>query len=195
MTNRILLLVLVAVALPTLASAKTAPATRSAATLPAVKSLSPEEVKALSMDDMLKNGAQFVKDMESTVRSVLDTMAVAVKANDFTRINCVSESLTIMKGLMRLSGQNELALREQVVNRNRAGAEHEYVKLHIASQRVVQMQAQASSCGGPGGDTIFAGSPIVEREFDADLPMEEMKKVLWNWFVTIEPPPSASPFY
>jgi hypothetical protein len=180
---------------PVLAVAKAPGTGGTASTLPPVRSLGPDDLKALSFDDMVRNGGKYVKDMEKSVQGVLDSMALAVKANDFARINCISEALTVMKGLMRLSGQNELALREAVVGRNRAGAEHEYVKLHLASQRTAQMQAQASSCGGPGADTIFTGSPVVQQDFDKDLPMDEMKKVLWNWFVNLEPPPSASPFY
>lgn len=188
-------MLMAALSLSVTAYAKAPAPGRPATNLPAVKNLGPEELKALSMDDMLKNGAAFVKDMDSTVGSVLDTMALAVKSNDFARINCISETLTVIKGLMRLSGQNELALREQVIGRNRPGAEHEYVKLHIASQRVMQLQAQAASCGGPGGDTVFAGRPIVERDFATDLPLDETRQVLTEWFASIEPPPSASPFY
>ena len=144
---------------------------------------------------MLSTGEIAVREMNDVVREVLDSLAEARKNNDFQRMNCVGEVLTTIKGLLRLSDQNTMSLRERVISRDRTGAEHEYVKISIARGKVLELQAQAKGCGGPSSETVFEGTPLVERNFDKDLPLEEPTAGLSQPAVTIEPPPSASPYF
>jgi hypothetical protein len=157
--------------------------------------LKPQDVQALGLDDMLAEGERSVQYMNQTARDVLDTLAVARKANDFARMNCIGTALTSIKGLLRISDQNSLSLRERVIGRDRAGAEHEFVKIRIARQKVTELLGRARSCGGPSGDTVFEGGAIVEKQFDDDLPQEDVRMALYQPVFSDLPPPSASPFY
>ena len=157
--------------------------------------LKPEQLKAMTLDQMLTDGETAVKEMDELVKNVLDGLAEAQGAKDFQRMNCISDVLTTIKGLMRLSEQNALSLRERVIAKDRAGAEHEFVKLSIARSKVAELHAQAKGCGGPAGETVFEGSPLVDRIFDQDLPVEEARSGLQMPAIVIEPPPSASPYY
>jgi hypothetical protein len=162
---------------------------------PTVTQLKPEELKAMSLEQMLDTGERAVAAMNEMVKQVLDGLEDAQGAKDFQRINCIGETLTTIKGLMRLSEQNALTLRERVIARDRPGAEHEFVKLTIARNKLIELHAQAKGCGGPAGETVFEGAPIVDRMFDADLPTEDPRAGLDLPAVQLDPPPSASPYY
>lgn len=162
---------------------------------PPAQVLTPEQIKSMSFEAMLAAGEAAVKEMNGLVKEVLDGLQEAQSAKDFQRMKCISESLTTIKGLMRLSEQNALTLRERVIARDRAGAEHEFVKVSIARNKVVELHAQSKGCGGPAGETFFEGAPRVERTFDKDLPVEDARDSLERVVVVMDPPPSASPYY
>lgn len=159
------------------------------------KSLKPQDLQAMSLEEMLADGERTVLDMNNTVREVLDTLASARKANDFARMNCIGTALSSIKGLLRISDQNALSLRERVMARDRPAAEHEFVKMRIARQKATELRAQARSCGGPSGETVFEGQAVVEKDFDEDLPLEDVRTALTDPAYNPDPPPSASPFY
>ncbi len=182
-------LVIVAVAAPAFANPK-----RDHVVVEA-KSLKPQDLQAMTLEEMLTEGEKSVQDMNLTVREVLDSLASARKANDFARMNCIGTSLSSIKGLLRISDQNALSLRERVIARDRPGAEHEFVKMRIARQKVGELMSQARSCGGPSGDTVFEGEAVVEKDFAEDLPIEDVRTALNEPVFSTEAPPSASPFY
>jgi len=162
---------------------------------PETKSIKPQDLQAMSLEDMLSEGEKTVTDMNGIVREVLDTLAAARKGNDFARMNCIGTALSSIKGLLRISDQNALALRERVIARDRPGAEHEFVKVRIARQKVAEQLAQARSCGGPSGETTFSGDAVVEKDFADDLPFEDVRTALTEPVFSLDAPPSASPFY
>jgi len=157
--------------------------------------LKPEELKAMSTDAMLQSGDAAVKTINDRVTVAMAMLGEARERKDAQRMNCLSDILTTMKGLARLAEQNNQTLRERVAARDRTASEHEFVKMMIARNKVIQLHAQAKGCGGMAGETIFEGAPLVERLFDKDLPLESGSDSLWVPMITTEPPPSASPYY
>jgi hypothetical protein len=162
---------------------------------PPSPALSPEVVRAMSTDEMLRKGEKWVQETGQTIRQVLDAMAEARKQNDFQKMNCIGQALTSLKGLMKLSDQNAISLREKTIAGDRVGAEHEYAKLWIARNKVDDLLAQARGCGGPSGETVYDGTTVVEVDFDDDLPWDDGRLGLSDPLINMEPPPSASPFY
>mgnify|MGYP000917373816 CR=1 FL=1 len=159
------------------------------------QSLKPQDLQAMSLEEMLSKGEKAVAEMNAVIREVLDALTAAKKTSDFAKMNCIGTALSSIKGLLRITDQNTLALREFVMGRDRAGAEHEYVKIHIAREKVRDLAAQARSCGGPSGDTVFGGQAVVEQDFSEDLPREDVRVALTQPVFSLDPPPSASPFY
>ncbi|HOU53208.1 MAG TPA: hypothetical protein PLQ97_04695 [Myxococcota bacterium] len=153
------------------------------------------DLQAMSMEEMTRRADRLVEEMDRAVKDVLGLLSQAVAANDFTRINSVNQTLTMMKGLLRISGQNAISLREAVASRDRAGAEHEFVKLHIARNRILALRDQAQASGGTSGETLFLGSPLVERQFADDLPQADVADGLQEVAIDLMVPPSASPYY
>jgi hypothetical protein len=192
--NAMRILVVILAALLTASAALAAPTGSGGKGATSTTVLKPDDLRAMSMEQMLSSGEAAVTEMNELVNQVLEGLSEAQKRNDIQRMNCVSDVLTTIKGLMRLSEQNALSLRERVIAKDRAGAEHEYVKLSIARNKVVELHAQSKGCGTPGGETVFEGAPVVDRVFDRDLPLEEGRTGLDHPAITIEPPPSASPY-
>lgn len=157
--------------------------------------LRPEEIKSLSLDTMLVKGEGFVKEMQEYVKDILAMSAKARDQKDFERMNCINAIMNTIKGLLRVSEQNALSLRERVIAKDRSGAEHEFIKIAIARNRIMELHAEAKGCGGPGSELIFEGTPIVEKQFDPDLPTDNARTGLDRPIIVIEPPPSASPYY
>ncbi len=157
--------------------------------------LKPEQLQALSLDEMLAQGEVAARLANERVTSAMGMLGDAREANDVQRINCLSDYLTTMKGLARLADQNLQTLRERVAARDRTAAEHEYVKVMIARNKVLQMYSQAKGCGGVAQETIFEGEPLVEQVFDRELPLGSGSDNLGIPMISVEPPPSASPYY
>lgn len=157
--------------------------------------LKPEELKAMSTDTMLQSGDAGVKIINDRVTAMMAMLGDARESKDAQRMNCLSDILTTMKGLARLAEQNNQTLRERVAARDRTASEHEFVKMMIARNKVIQLHAQGKGCVGMAGETIFEGEPLVERLFDKDMPLESGSENLWVPVITTEPPPSASPYY
>ena len=157
--------------------------------------LRPDELKSMTMESMLASGEAYLKDIRQMSAQVVTGLDEAKGRKDFARINCIGEVLTAVKGLARLTEQNATSLRERVAAKDRAGAEHEYVKITIARNKVIDMHAQSRSCGGASAETVFEGAPQIEKAFDADLPRENPSAGLEVPAIVVEPPPSASPYY
>ena len=116
--------------------------------------LKPDDLKAMGLDTMLSSGESYVKEMNDLVRGVLNELGSARDGKDFQRMNCLGDVLTTLKGLLRLSEQNAITLRERVIAKDRTGAEHEFVKLSIARNKVVELHAQDKGCGSGGTEKI-----------------------------------------
>jgi len=164
------------------------------AVAPSAATLTAAQLKTMSLEQMQAKGEEMVAETRVIASKVLDALSAAQKEKDFQRLNCIGDVMTTVKGLVRLSEQNGLSLRERVIAKDRAAAEHEFIKISISRNKAIDMQAQAKGCGGPGGDTVFEGAPLVERLFDKDLPQDD-NLFVYDPVVIIDPPPSASPQY
>lgn len=162
---------------------------------PGTRVLKPSELKAMSLDVMKSNGDKYLGDMRSLVADVLNGLSEARKSGDPQTVKCVTGALTTVKGLMRLSEQNGIGLQESVIANDRTKAQHEFVKLTIARNKMIELHAQAKGCGGPDAETMFEGDVVLERIFDEDLPVEDARAGLDLPVIILSMPPSSSPFF
>ena len=94
--------------------------------------LTSAQLKSMSLEQMQSRGEEMVAETRAIAGKVLDALSDAQKEKDFERLNCIGDVMTTVKGLVRLSEQNGLSLRERVIAKDRAGAEHEFIKLSIS---------------------------------------------------------------
>jgi hypothetical protein len=136
-----------------------------------------------------------VERMHKMVSEGFKELEEARKAQNISRVNCVNDALTAMKGLLRLAESNFLAMQE-AASRNDAGdVEHEYVKISIAFNKCEELYGQLQGCGGPSTGGAIDGKPYIEKQVDPDMPDVDPTAELDDIPMSIEDPPSASPFF
>ncbi|NOZ00314.1 MAG: hypothetical protein GXP54_00295 [Deltaproteobacteria bacterium] len=157
--------------------------------------LKPSELRTMSLSQMKTRGEKYLGEMRGLVTNVLQGLAEARQAGDPQTVKCVSDTLSTIKGLMRLSEQNGIGLSESVIANDRAKAQHEFVKMTIARNKMIELHAQAKGCGGPDVENAFEGAVVLDRIFDEDLPFEDAKAGLDLPMIILALPPSSSPFF
>ena len=158
--------------------------------------ISPEALKRLSPSELQSEAVRRVQQTRETLSRVMNAYAEAERSNDVARSRCLSEVLTLMKGLRRLVEQNLDSLREAMAKQDSKEATHQFVKIVIASNRMAELFGRAQGCGGPGLQTIFEGKPVVEKYAAKYIPIDDQKTGVYVlWMPSVEPPPQASPFY
>ena len=146
----------------------------------------------LSVPEMTKRAATQVREMDAVIQAAFDSLEDARSAEDLQRISCINDALTAMKGLLKLAEENMLSLRESAARGDESAVQFEYIKVGIASDKFVELDAQVRSCGGPTLDGSIDGRPVIDRIFSDDLPEADPVDEFQNTEVFIERPPSAS---
>jgi hypothetical protein len=163
-----------------------APAPSSDSAQPAAgdQSLKFEQNEKLSDQDKVSRSAGDVQSMREVLKVVLGMLEEARNAKDVVRLNCVNEKLTQVKGFIRIAEQSDIALQEAVAKGESGTADHEYTKIGIANQRVIQLRADAEACVSATGSEA-SGTTSVTVTTPADLPSTDTS-------ATPPPPPTVS---
>lgn len=146
------------------------------------------------MGRQVEQGKAYIDRMHKMVASGFSELEEARKSQNITRVNCVNEALTTIKGLMRLAESNFLAMEECVSRKDDKCTEHEYVKISIAFNKAEELDGQLKGCGGPSVDGAIDGRPYIEKNIDPDLPEIDPTEGLTDLAPKLEVVPSASPF-
>jgi hypothetical protein len=149
----------------------------------------------LSPQQQLKKATKNMQAMKKVLTGAFETLKEARSEQDMQKLNCINEALSAIKGLMRLSEQNFVMLQEAVARSDARTAEHEFVKISIAHNKIGDLDGQVRSCGGPSSGGTVDGRPIIEILKDRDLPEEDPAEGLKIIQVDVDRPPSASPFF
>jgi anaerobic selenocysteine-containing dehydrogenase len=165
-----------------------------AACLTSTSAFAQFELPQLSVSEMVQRSSGQLKEMDSVIQAAFDSLEQARSDEDLQRISCINDALTAMKGLLKLAEENMLSLRENAARSDRESAEFEHMKISIASDKFVELDAQVRSCGGPAMDGSIDGRPVVNKIFNDDLPEADPADSFKNTEVLLERPPSASVF-
>jgi hypothetical protein len=155
----------------------------------------PPPTDAGTIERQLEQGKAYIDRLHKMVSDGFSELEEARRSQNITRVNCVNEALTTMKGLMRLAESNYLAMQECGSRKDSACAEHEYVKISIAFNKSEELEGQLKGCGGPSVDGAIDGRPYIEKNIDPDLPDIDPTLGLTDLSPKLENPPSASPFF
>jgi len=147
-------------------------------------------------EQQLKQAESYVTRMREMLSAGFSELENARKQQNITRVNCVNEALTTMKGLLKLGEQNLLALQEYVASKDAEKAEHEYVKISITFNKMEEINGQLQGCGGPaaGVEGAVDGKPYIEKILDPDLPAVDPAQGLKDLVPMLEKIGSSSPF-
>lgn len=159
---------------------------------PAAPAPGKPSVKASDVPDpeKLERSTAALGDMREVLRQVLEKLEEARRTKDVVKLNCVNEKLTQIKGLLRISEQADVALQESVARRDSAASEHEYTKVTIAQQKMVQLRAEAEECIG---QLAFRTDEnlSVEVEEPKNLPGGDPTQPQGPVDVDVRPPPAS----
>ncbi len=155
----------------------------------------PVEPPKMSTNEQAKKAESQLGGMKAMLQASFDALQRARAEQDINKLNCVNESLSAIKGLMRLSEQNYVALQEAIAKKDDKGVEHEYVKISIAYNKIAELEGRVKSCGGPATTGDVDGKPTIDRIVDADIPTEDPGENVIEVPIDNVRPPSASPFF
>jgi hypothetical protein len=91
---------------------------------------------------------QTMTRLSEVIREVVSKQDEARRTKDVIKLNCVSEKLAQIRGLVRVSEAARSALRRAVDGQDSPSADHEFAKVRIARQKVEQHRAEAEECIG-----------------------------------------------
>ena len=146
----------------------------------------------MTAQQMSASAEQQVADMNEMLKAAFKQLEDARGTQDLSRVTCISDALTPMKGLLKLAERNKIALQEAAARSDRDKAEHEAIKISIAATKLGELDAQVRSCGGPDSEGTVDGRPIIEKVLDKDLPSEDPTEDFKDVDVLLARPVSAS---
>jgi len=154
----------------------------------------PPAAGKMSPKQQLTDAKRMMTEMKQTLSDGFTMLQEARESQDVSRLNSLNEALSAIKGLLRLSEQNFILLQEAVAKGDKTKAEHEYVKISIAYNKIRELDARLRSHMGTAEGGEVDGKPIIDTIKDKDLPIENPSDSLDDIDVDVGRPPSASPF-
>ena len=155
----------------------------------------PKATEDSALDRKLDQSRAYVDRMRNMISAGFGELEEARRSQNVARVNCVSDALNTMKGLLRLAESIYLSMQECTSRKDAACAEHEYVKISVAFNKCEDMEGQLKGCGGPSVDGAIDGRPVIEKAVDPDIPDLNPTSGLNDLAPKLDVPPSASPFF
>jgi hypothetical protein len=151
-------------------------------------------VDPANIERQVDQARAYVDRLQKMLSAGFAELEDARKSQNISRVNCVNEALTTMKGLVKLAESNLMARHECSSRKDAACTEHEYVKISIAFNKAEELEGQLKGCGGPSIDSAIDGRPMIEKQIE-NVPDIDPTAGLTDLAPRLENPPSASPFY
>lgn len=103
--------------------------------------------RGLTDAEKLERSGQSLEKMKGALKQVLAHVEAARNEKDVVKLNCVNEKLTLLKGLLRVAEQADIALHEAVANHD-AGVDAEFNRVEIAKSKIEVIRGEADQCIG-----------------------------------------------
>ena len=127
---------------------------------------------SMSVDEMKDSAQGMVTRMRDMLETSFGLLEESIARNDVATTSIRNEAITAMKGLVKLSEENLMTLRQKAAERDRDGVEHEYVKISIASAKLSELYAQVRTSGGIDVD-IEATDVESSFSIDSEMPVDQ----------------------
>lgn len=154
----------------------------------------------MSLQDMLDTAQRYMTEMKAVRELAFTELKKARAGQQIAKLNQINETLSLVKGLLFLNEKHFTSLQEAVARDERDNAEHHFVKIGVAHEKMVgELAARIQTAGGlenEGGSVD--GRPQIDTRTDADLPAEDpvsQSNLLDLVSIDAARPPSASPFF
>ena len=139
--------------------------------------------------EKIRTSAQWLKHMRDALGDVFAKLKEARDAGDVVKATCLSEYLTQMKALLRVSEQADIVMQEGITKHEQSVADHEFTKLTIAQAKVDEQHAKSEECMGQlAFQTV---GMTVEVEEPSDIPKQDLTNPPPPTPVLARPPPAS----
>lgn len=162
-----------------------------AATSPAPESS--KSVEKLSNSEKIEIATKSIDQMKSVLAMALERLKTAGDERDMVRVNCVNDRLATIKGLLKISEQADISLREAAARKDEELINHEFTKISIARARVENLRVEVEACVGEAA--AYTGETMVELSIDDDIRSDDptAEDAVVPFIDAIEPPDRAPP--
>jgi len=173
-----------------------APAVASApapAVAPAPAPDSLEQKSTISGAEMLNQGREYRRQMDSIAMQVQVQAEQAKSDKDVIRLNCLLDKLTQVRVNGNIMDQALQALQDDVSRNDESGELHEYTRITIINQKAQVLRTEADAC--VGAETSYVGRTklVVESPPGLDATVDQPAPAAPP-ITIIDRPSVASPF-
>ena len=159
-----------------------------------------EDLSEFSTEALVDRSNDRVKKMEEQLTDSFWLLEASLSAGYVNGANIRNEAITVMKGLVKLSEQNLMTMRQRAAEGDRKRVENEYVKIAIAAAKVSEYYAQVKSAVGLGAGALELSSVERRLVFSGSLPIvDELPRLYTQSYDALITSPSepvhASPFF
>lgn len=146
-----------------------------------------EDLSNQSTPQLVDRAVGMVRKMEEQLTDSFYLLEASLSAGDVNGANSRNEAITVMKGLVKLSEQNLMTMRQKAAEGDRKRVENEYVKILIASQKVSEYYAQVKSAVSLGVGVLELSSVERRLVFSGSLPVVDELPQLYTSFDVFDP--------
>lgn len=146
-----------------------------------------EDLSNQSTPQLVERAVAMVRKMEEQLTDSFYLLEASLAAGDVNGANTRNEAITVMKGLVKLSEQNLMSMRQKAAEGDRKRVENEYVKILIASQKVSEYYAQVKSAVSLGVGVLELSSVERRLVFSGSLPVVDELPQLYTSFDVFDP--------
>lgn len=153
-----------------------------------------------SINELVERASDKVGTMEKWLTESFYLLEASLSAGDVNAANTRNEAITVMKGLVKLSEQNLMTMRQKAAEGDRRRVENEYVKITIAHGKVQVYYAQVKSAESVGVTNLDLSAVERRLVYSGQLPVVDDLPASFAWtydvfIVTPSEPVHASPYF
>ncbi|MFN3200099.1 MAG: hypothetical protein ACE366_17005 [Bradymonadia bacterium] len=123
-----------------------------------------ERASRLSNDQKMQSAVGDIEKMKGVLDLAFNSRESASEKKDFVQLNCISDKLSAIKGLLKIAEQADVSMREAIARGDQELIDHEFTKISIAAVRAENFRVEISGC--VGASSQYTGDTQVERIID-----------------------------
>ena len=104
--------------------------------------------KSQTGSQMISSSTSMLVQMEATLTEAYSILKKTRKEKDVIKLNCVNESITKIKGLLKRSKDDLISLQESVSKDDMKASNYYFTKISLASDNIKQGGVEVLSCTG-----------------------------------------------
>lgn len=167
------------------------------ASLSFAQQIPPKGDATLKPAELQPKSTKMMGEMKAMLQNAFDTLKEARAEKDVQKLNFVNEVLSAIKGLVKLAEGNFVELQQAIASQKLKKAEHQFVKIAIAYDKVRELDGRIRAYRGTKGGAAVDGTTDVERVTDPELLVDQSDPIadLNEIDIDLARPPQSSPFY